>query len=307
MSTIAAPAPRTFKARRASASPRQVGGSLGGYTDPEGRERELVRCSGAAGSTLVLDRLARTLTDARLVAHLAADEPQENAQIVASLYLAEEKGARRCRLLSAEDLQSTPYAPGQSRAAIEPKGAGRASSEQLVDRHGRGYRLALARCRSAISELRWQRHPPDGECGCSQVVTVREVIGSLESYEPVRALTAQAVKTHVTDRTVSVAVLRAELDRVCESCVLLNRGLREAVLAAIQKRGLTMSEIAIRCGRFKRDAQGNVSGETSWLARRIGTLPEHGKKAPTPWVSSDVLALIARDGLGVCPLEVELG
>lgn len=306
MHTTTPLAPRTPKAGRASPGIHHVGKLLGRYTDPGGLNRELVCRAGASGSTLVLDRLAGTLTDQRLVAHLAADEPAENAGIVASLYLAEEKGGRRCRLLTAEDLQSAPYAPVESRAAVEPKGAGRASSEQLVDRHGRGYRLALARCGSAISELRWQRHPPDGECGCPQVVTVRKAIGSLESYEPVRALTAEAVKAHATDRAVSVAVLRAELDRVCESSVLLNRGLREAVLAAVGKRGLTMSEIAIRCGRFKRDPRGNVSGETSWLARRIGTLPEHGKKAPTPWVSSDVLALIAREGLGVCPLEVEL-
>jgi len=28
---------------------------------------------------------------------------------------------------------------------------------------------------------------------------------------------------------------------------------------------------------------------------------------PTVWVHSDVLGLIARDGLGISPLEVELG
>jgi len=69
---------------------------------------------------------------------------------------------------------------------------------------------------------------------------------------------------------------------------------------------LTMSEIAIRCGRCKRDRRGNTSGETSWLARRIGQTPEGGAREPTPWISSDVLALIAREGLGVAPHEVEL-
>ena len=34
--------------------------------------------------------------------------------------------------------------------------------------------------------------------------------------------------------------------------------------------------------------------------------PESGKDTPTPWVRSDVLALIARRGLGVSPHEVEL-
>jgi hypothetical protein len=35
-------------------------------------------------------------------------------------------------------------------------------------------------------------------------------------------------------------------------------------------------------------------------------LPEGGRRTPTPWVSSDVLALIAREGLGLAPREVEL-
>jgi hypothetical protein len=66
-----------------------------------------------------------------------------------------------------------------------------------------------------------------------------------------------------------------------------------------------MSEIAMRCGRIKRDATGNESGETSWLARRLGLLPEGGRRHLTPWIHSDVLALIARDGLGLSPREVE--
>ena len=67
-----------------------------------------------------------------------------------------------------------------------------------------------------------------------------------------------------------------------------------------------MSEIATRCGRTKRDSRGNLSGETSWLARRLGLLPEGGQTTPTPWVHSDVLGLIARRGLGIAPREVEL-
>jgi hypothetical protein len=51
------------------------------------------------------------------------------------------------------------------------------------------------------------------------------------------------------------------------------------------------------------DKRGNESGETSWLARRIGQLPEAGNPHPTPWIHSD--ALIARDGLSITPREVE--
>jgi hypothetical protein len=67
-----------------------------------------------------------------------------------------------------------------------------------------------------------------------------------------------------------------------------------------------MSEIATRCGRVKRSRTGSESGETSWLARRIGQLPEAGRDRPTPWVQIDVLAVIARDGLGISPREAEL-
>jgi hypothetical protein len=87
---------------------------------------------------------------------------------------------------------------------------------------------------------------------------------------------------------------------------VLNRRLREAVQSRLARGELTMSEIAIRCGRVKRDRRGNISGETSWLARRIGQLPEGGEDHPTPWVHSDTLALIARDGLALSPNEVEL-
>jgi hypothetical protein len=60
------------------------------------------------------------------------------------------------------------------------------------------------------------------------------------------------------------------------------------------------------CGRIKHDRRGNGSGETSWLARRVGLLPSTPGDRPNPWVHSDTLALIARDGLGIAPREVEL-
>jgi hypothetical protein len=96
-----------------------------------------------------------------------------------------------------------------------------------------------------------------------------------------------------------------ELERLLRSSVVLNRRLREAVVRQVLA-GESMSEIAIRCGRFKRDRRGRRSGETSWLARRIGHMPEGGQTRPTPWIHSDTLALIARDGLGLSPHEVEL-
>lgn len=301
MSTITPPASRTSTGRPTS---RQTVGCLGRYTDPRGHQRELVCAPGARGSTLVIDRLAGTVADERLVAHLAADEPEENARIVADVYLADKDG-RHCRRLIPDDLVTGPFETQTIPATGASANLMEASGGELTDINGCLYTLQAGCNGGSIPELRWWRQPPERDA-LLEVVTVREVIGSLHSYEPVRARTARALAAHLPDRRISTGALRAELDRVNASPIVLNGGLREAVLAAVGE-GLSLSEIAIRCGRFKRDANGRESGETSWLARRIGTLPEGGADTPTPWVSSDVLALIARQGLGVSPREVELG
>jgi hypothetical protein len=131
-------------------------------------------------------------------------------------------------------------------------------------------------------------------------VTLRGVITSLEDYEPARTITIEALAAYA-DEGFSTCVVREELARVDRSATVLNRGLREAVQRCVSRGELSMSEIARRCGRTR-----NHGGEASWLARRIGELPEGGEATPSPWVNSDVLALIARDGLGVSPHEVEL-
>jgi hypothetical protein len=253
---------------------------------------------------LVVDRDAITLGDRRLVAHLAADEPAENAALVCSRYLQEARAGRgRCRRLTPEDTRTAPFADD---AEAEMNAAPVPASTVLRDRLGRSYRLELLPTGMSIPELRWRRHSPERTVGDPHSVSVREAIARLESYEPVRTMTRQALALHRGDGEVSSTVLRVELARVLESPIVLNRRLREVVLATIELNGLSMSEIAIRCGRVKRDRGGNESGETSWLARRLGMLPEGGRRTPTPWIHSDVLALIARSGLGISPREVEL-
>jgi hypothetical protein len=289
---------------------------LGRYIDRAGRPREIVARPGHAGSVLVLDRDARTLDDRRLVAHLEPDEPADNAELVCRHYLSDPRG-RWCRPVSPEDLRAPHPGTGSSTdllAAIdcgqladrEADAPARADSA-LLDRHGRAHRLGYVGDRLSIPELRWLRTAPEQPHGGCRPVSVREVVASLESYEPVRARTTAALRRHREDPEVSVAVLRAELERIDASRIVLNRGLRCAVLSAVRIQGLSMSEIALRCGRVKYDARGNASGETSWLARRVGISPEGGEREPTPWVHSDVLALIARAGLGISPREVELG
>ena len=274
------------------------------YIDWRGQAREIVSQAGRGGSVLVLDCHAATLADRRLVAHLGADEPPENARIASRCYLAQARRGRcRCRALQAEDLQTIPYADDmhdESAATVQMEGY------EAVDGLGRSYELARLAAEMSIPALRWCRRTPERDTR-SEPVSVREAIASLQSYEPVRGLTRRALKLYDRDSSVSVTVLRAELSRVLQSPIVLNRALREAVLLATERQGLSMSEIAVRCGRIKRDCAGNESGETSWLARRLGLLPEGGRQTPTPWIHSDVLALIARDGLGVSPREVELG
>ena len=109
-------------------------------------------------------------------------------------------------------------------------------------------------------------------------------------------------------RGVSTTALRAELDRIYESPIVLNRGLREAVLAAVKdaRPEHERDRDALRA-RSSATPTAARAARRAGSARRIGMLPEGGKSTPTPWVSSDVLALIARDGLAIAPHEVELG
>jgi hypothetical protein len=279
---------------------------LGRYADGEGHAREVVALSGAMGSVLVVDRDASTLGDARLLAHLSSDEPAENARVVCDCYLRDGEG-RFGRRVTAEDLQTVPFAEEQclrARVGASPSEVG------LTDRHGRGYCLQAIPGERCIRQLRWceQVPDPDATSGTAlEAVSVRDVIACMESYEPVRSLTAAAIACYRDEDEVSVARLRSELERVDSSPLVLNRGLREATLQIAERRGLSMSEIAMRCGRVKHDSRGCASGETSWLARRLGIMPCSGESEPTPWVHSDVLGLIAREGLRVSPREVELG
>jgi hypothetical protein len=278
-----------------------AGSPLAGYVDAEGRSRELFVLPGHGGSVLVLDRDAATLCDRRLVAHLAADEPCENAALVCHHYLKDTRG-QWCRRVRPEDLVVAPFPQDTHDMQLDLDVTDRA----MVDHDGNAYGLRVLPGERSTAQLRWCRRPAQGD-GCAwEQVRLRDVVAALESYEPMRGLTEQAIARHRDDPGVLVTRLGCEFDRLCTSPIVLNRGLREAVLDAIDGRDTSMSEIALRCGIVKRDRRGKPSGETSWLARRIGIMPEGGEAAITPWIHSDVLAVIARKGLGISPREVEL-
>jgi hypothetical protein len=274
---------------------------LARYTSRHGRPREVIVRRGLAGSVLVVDRDAISHGDCLLVAHLCADEPPENARLVCTSYLADMRSRRmRCRSLTEIDALTSPLPDELTLAG----GPGCEPVETAIARGGYEYRLEALPMGMSIPALRWSRTSrarPEPE-----VVSLRQAIAALEAYEPLRTSTIQALARHQDDTALSTAVIGAELTRVQESPIVLNRRLREVVLAAMRAQGMSMSEMAIRCGRVKRDSKGNESGETSWLARRLGLLAESGQTAPTPWVHTDVLALIARRGLGLSPREVEV-
>jgi hypothetical protein len=298
--TTTAPPPHA-----AEATPLQPGAgtrrtrSLGSYIALDTQQtREVVSLQRPDGSTLVVDYQLGTLSDGRLVAHLAPDEPPENAQIVCELYLADDtKG--RCRAVTREDFDLTRHATPPPPDADAPTAV-----DAVKDADGHVYRIRELPTLETMGELRWTRSREPGREFGFDAVSFRDVVAAVEAYEPARTITTQALTRCA--RNLSTRRLREEYERLIGSPIVLNRGLREAVQRELRLGVLSMSEIALRCGRVKRDTRGNVSGETSWLARRIGQMPEGGEQKPGPWIHSDVLALVARDGLGVCPREVEL-
>ncbi len=288
-----APRPR----RRKSAQRERL---LATFSDSRGGVREVLARPGAFGALVVIDRDTARRGDSVLVAQLFPEEPTGNADLICALYVADCRAREvRCARHTAEHSLA---APGDEQSEHPDAGG---ASEEITDAAGNGYRLELSRSRMTIPELRWLR-APGGGC-CRDAVSVRDVVAAIESYEPVLTLTMRALAVRRDDGVLSTSVLRAELARVLESPIILNRRLRELVSERVGGPALSMSEIAIRCGRTKRDRNGNESGDTSWLARRVGLLPDAGQLAPTPWIHTDVLALIARRGLAVSPREVEAG
>lgn len=296
---------RSVSSSRCSGEPSVPSERLGRYRDACGRRREVVALGGRAGSRLVIDRDVVTLTDRRLVAHLASDEPADNALLVCRSYLEHPQG-RWCRRLRPGDLLAIPPCEPSSPGCARRLAGG--SARHLAPIPGRGYvhLLQPVECERSIPELRWCRRRLGSRTEQWEPVGLREVIAALEDYEPARTLTVVAIARHRDDPRLALRQLCAEYRWLCTSPVVLNRTLREAVLRAIDRDELSMSEIALRCGVLKRDRQGNSRGETSWLARRVGLMPEGGAKRTTPWIHSDVLAVIARKGLRLSPHEVEV-
>ncbi len=271
------------------------------YRDRTSELREVIALGGVGATTLLVDRNALSRGDCRLLAHLGPEEPARNAAIVCTDYLRRlTREPLACRPLLPADLHGDPA----DAALVDEEPV--AARGECADGTSRLFQLHPQAAVGKPMQLRWWRCDAGGPL---HPVSLRDAVAALESYEPIRALSAAACRRASSanvSQAISVTVLRAELKRVLASPIVLNRALREAVLECLERGDASMSEIATRCGRVKFDANGNESGETSWLGRRLGLLPEGGKSSPTPWIHSDVLALIARSGLGIPPREVEL-
>ncbi|MCW3033348.1 MAG: hypothetical protein JWM60_1693 [Solirubrobacterales bacterium] len=248
-----------------------------------------------AGRTLVIDR-SPARGDARVLARLEPEEPQENARLIARMYIADTTSSPP-RRVTAADLKSPERAP------VDP--APVRWETPLIAGIGATFQIQRA-ATGGIAVVRWTKTRGRGESPAA-AVPLRQVVAQLEDYQPAIAMTRAAIDANDQDPQVSVVKLKAELQRLTESRIVLNRRLREHVQRAVEHDQTTMSAIAVRCGRFRTSDRGGRTGETSWLARRIGVLAEAGAARPTPWVHTDVLAVIARDGLGINPCEAELG
>ncbi|HEY2217649.1 MAG TPA: hypothetical protein VGH21_09135, partial [Solirubrobacteraceae bacterium] len=111
---------------------------------------------GTGASVLVLDRDATTLGDRRLLAHLAPDEPQENAALVCHSFLRRlQLGDCRCRLLSPVDLCSIPNADEVDEGELSSPTA---NPDILCDDLGRAHSIEHVAGETSIPQLRWCRH-----------------------------------------------------------------------------------------------------------------------------------------------------
>lgn len=279
---------------RGHAASRVGGAALARYAAPDGTSREIITRRSAAKTTLVIDRETKTLGDPRLVAALWPDEPPENAALVCRLYLADPAG-RYCRALKREDLLVAAAPAIELRAKPNLQG-----STHLTDRSGNRYRIECVGTEDGLEEPSWTKTASGAAPDSTERATLCQVIGAMEDYSPALAITA-----HVVDSDPRACALERELESLRNSALVLNRRLRERLLAAVGRGEVTMSEVAMRCGHVKRDRDGNECGETNWPARRVGLMPDGCDHAPSPWIHSRVLGEIAR-ALGLNPGEVEL-
>jgi hypothetical protein len=100
------------------------------------------------------------------------------------MYLADASRGH-CRLLTLEDLRPAPQADAPAQ-----NGGTAAQPGPLHDADGHIYRVRELTVPGSPRELRWTRSTHPGRAHPLQAVRLRDVVGSLEAYEPARTVTA---------------------------------------------------------------------------------------------------------------------
>ena len=196
---------------------------------------------GADGSRLLVDRREDDGGDPRLLAHLAAMSPTPTPGSSAA-----SSWPRRPRVARALRPSDFGAPPDGSRDPAEHR---RSSRRPRPTPHGRRYFLrasgtpagaALAPRRRAVA-------------AAPRRLSARDVIGALEAYEPVCPLTRAAVERFRADRSVrsrrsSVELRRDRVEPDRPQPPAARGGARGGA-----EHGVSLSAIAMACGRIKRD------------------------------------------------------
>lgn len=120
----------------------------------------------------MIDRVAETGADERLVGRLAGDEPPENAHILCDLYV-QSPDRGRCRRLTQEDLLGAPFVVSGEAAEAAP--------DELIGAVDCTYQLAAAPAGLTVPALRWRRRSALAEGDPGVRVILRDVVAALDS------------------------------------------------------------------------------------------------------------------------------
>ncbi|MHB8492637.1 MAG: hypothetical protein ACYDA6_10565 [Solirubrobacteraceae bacterium] len=257
--------------------------TLGAYRDPQGTRRTLLMVRSGKGSTLVIDRRDGPDSDMRLVGHLASDESIDAAHTLAKLYR-DDPTHGRCRALQLEDLYTTPYERPQP---ID-------TDAELADAGGKRYRLAKVSDRGNSADAAAWSWVTIGPHGRYAPVTLRDVIGAVEEYDPARRMTVALLARDEP----GTSKLRDELRRLDHGNRVLVRGLRERAVAAVERGDVTWTTLAQRV-----QSTTSARAETTYVQRRLGLRPEQPGGLCARWMNHDTFMRFAA-ALGVDPYVV---
>ncbi len=243
------------------------------YRAPDGAAREVIAFAAHGWEHAGARPRGGDAGDARLVAHLAADEPvdQRAGRLRPLRGRSPLAGAAaRCRGRWSMTTCAAPRCPTPRRAPCRSRTQSprRRARRPPSSRRGARRRSASRSCAGCASR-------PTVSVGPALLVSVRDVVGALQDYEPVRNLTRRGHPPPPRrPGACSVAVLRTELARIAASPIVLNRRLREQVVQTLARDGTEHERDRgpLRAGQARparqRQRRDELAGATSRAAAR---------------------------------------